>query len=72
MKLPDTWDDVRTLLDGCINEAEHALFVAIKRNRGPAGRDALLAQIDALETVRGELHARIDAAAGGADQRHVG
>jgi hypothetical protein len=64
IRLPDSWDGIRALLDGCVDDAERALFVAIKRNRGPVGRDALLAQIDALETVRGAIHAGIDTAAG--------
>lgn len=54
-------EEIRALLDGCINDADAEIIDALRRNTGQHGsREALLSQLDVLETVRERLNVRFE------------
>lgn len=59
-----TWDDiaeVKALLNQAINDTDAEIVDALRRNDGHHGsREALLSQLDVLETVRERLNVRYD------------
>lgn len=61
MLRPEEAREFKILMDAAIDDADAEIVYAIRRNDGRNGsREALLSQLDALETVRERLNVRID------------
>lgn len=58
---PQQLEQVKNLLNDCIDDADAEIVADIRRNDGKKGsRENLLSQLDVLETVRERLNVRID------------
>lgn len=58
-------DEIRAILDRCIDDADAEIIDAIRRNQ--SSRDDLLGQLDGLDKVRERLHVRFERFASGDD-----